>query len=84
MAFSESDVSQKRELANLFYQRVISEEDVEKITDLLTSLDIKNKSQKYINEYFDLIIDGFSQLGLSLSVESDLLAFIKYICLDPQ
>ena len=71
-------------MANLFYQRVISEEDVEKITDLLTSLDIKNKSQKYINEYFDLIIDGFSQLGLSLSVESDLLAFIKYICLDPQ
>ncbi len=63
---------------------MISEEDVEKITDLLTSLDIKNKSQKYINEYFDLIIDGFSQLGLSLSVESDLLAFIKYICLDPQ
>ena len=84
MAFSESDVAQKRQLANLFYQRVVSEEDAQKITDLLTSLDIKNKSQKYINEYFDLIIDGFSQLGLSLSVESDLLAFIKYICLDQQ
>tara|TARA_B100000676_G_scaffold62147_1_gene61515 strand:+ start:2266 stop:3288 length:1023 start_codon:yes stop_codon:yes gene_type:complete len=84
MAFSESDVSQKRELANLFYQRVVSEEDAQKITDLLTLLDIKNKSLKYINEYFDRIIDGFSQLGLSLSVESDLLAFIKYICLDKQ
>ena len=84
MAFSESDVSQKRELANLFYQRVVSEEDAQKITELLTLLDIKNKSLKYINEYFDLIIDGFSQLGLSLSVESDLLAFIKYICLDKQ
>ena len=84
LAFSESSVSQKRELANLFYQRVVTEEEAQKITDLLSSLDIQNKSQKYINEYFDLIIDEFSQLDLSLSVESDLLAFIKYICLDPQ
>ena len=84
LAFSESSVSQKRELANLFYQRVVTEEEAQKITDLLSSLDIQNKSQKYINEYFDLIIDEFSQLDLSLSVESDLLAFIKYICLDQQ
>ena len=81
LAFSESSVSQKRQIANLFYQRVIMEDDAEKIAEILTNLDIKNKSEKYINQYYEEVIDGFSQLSLNLSVESDLLIFIKYICL---
>ena len=81
LAFSESSVSQKREIANLFYQRVIVEDDAEKIAQILTNLDIKNKSEKYINQYYEQVIDGFSLLSLNLSVESDLLTFIKYICL---
>jgi len=57
------------------------EDDADKIAEILTNLDIKNKSEKYINQYYEQVIDGFSLLSLNLSVESDLLTFIKYICL---